>query len=303
MKRMTDRSAIRALCRRARVIAAFAAVPIAALALASGCRDAHEAPATEPDTTRLGDAIVAFASDAVERAFALVDFEPGASLGEFRLTYYVMAQELPPEPPPTEPSEGIAEALSRLGDELDGELTEAPNTSDYGDAVSLYDDSCEPIAKVSREFSRDLRMQGSGVLRDGRIVSAGRRCDCDAGGMCFFVPAERFRWGIGAANRTLSPFRSVAVDTSLIPLSHTLYVPALEGLTMPGQPPWGGFVHDGCVIADDRGGAVRGRHLDFFAARHGYYRALLSRYGLTSVTVYDGTGRCDELGEGHRPAS
>lgn len=196
----------------------------------------------------------------------------GASIGEFELTYYVVARE---------------------GD--------SPAADDA--RVALRDRSCDPIAEVSKDFARDLRMQGTGVLRDGRVVSAARRCDCDPGGVCFFVPEEQGRWGIGAANRSLSPFRSVAVDSDVIALGQTLYLPELDGLTMPGRPPWGGFVHDGCVVADDRGGGVSGKQLDFFAARRGYYRALLRAHGLTSVTAHEGGDRCEALRQGKRPES
>lgn len=267
-----------------------AAGALAALVIA--CGQAREPELVEPDATALTGAIVELAEAFADRgteAAADVDTDAatdtaagGEALGEFRLTYYVMAREPVPTQDEATPTElGEADA----------------------DHVAIHADGCEVIAEVPREFARDLRMQGSGVLSDGRLVSAGRACDCDAGGICFFLPGDRYRWGIGAANRSLSPFRSVAVDTDVVALGQTLYIPELEGLRMPGPPPWGGFVHDGCVVADDRGGGVRGKHIDFFAARRGYYQAIMRSLGLSSITVYDGEGRCDELGEGRRPAT
>jgi hypothetical protein len=63
---------------------------------------------------------------------------------------------------------------------------------------------------------------------------------------------------------------------------------------MPGERPWGGFVHDGCVVADDRGSGIRGRQLDLFAARESSY-VDLSRHRLGHVTVYRGGDKCRHL--------
>ncbi len=51
----------------------------------------------------------------------------------------------------------------------------------------------------------------------------------------------------------------MAVDTSVIPLGTTIYVPELAGL-----PRVDGSPHDGCFVAEDRGLKVVGRHLDVF---------------------------------------
>ena len=80
-------------------------------------------------------------------------------------------------------------------------------------------------------------------------------------------PASRSppqQWGTAGSGRPLQPFRTVAVDPKLIKLGSLLYVPLLEGRTMPGRAPWGGFVHDGCVVADDTGGGINGKQLDLF---------------------------------------
>lgn len=66
----------------------------------------------------------------------------------------------------------------------------------------------------------------------------------------------------------------------------------LDGVTMPGDPSWGDFVHDGCVSADDTGGAIIGLHIDFFAGLRDCYYDLDDQLGLTEVTLYDGGDRC-----------
>jgi 3D (Asp-Asp-Asp) domain-containing protein len=104
------------------------------------------------------------------------------------------------------------------------------------------------------------------------------------------------RYGVGVAKRPLSPFRSVAVDPVEVPIGTMLYIAELDGLTMPGRGSYGGFVHDGCVLADDRGGGVKGHQIDFFTARRHHYTAFDRRHRLKSVTVYDGKGRCMRKG-------
>jgi 3D (Asp-Asp-Asp) domain-containing protein len=76
-----------------------------------------------------------------------------------------------------------------------------------------------------------------------------------------------------------------------------LYIPELDGITMPGRSPYGGFVHDGCVMADDRGGNVRGNQIDFFAARRAYYKRLQKQHRLKKVTVFEGGAKCRRLAE------
>jgi 3D (Asp-Asp-Asp) domain-containing protein len=150
----------------------------------------------------------------------------------------------------------------------------------------------KPLAKVSRAFAAQLEMQGTGKLRDGRTINVSGTCGCPRS-PCYFVVQRDVDWGIGVNKRPLAPFRSVAVDTSVVPIGKLLYIPELDGLTMPGRAPWGGYVHDGCVMADDVGGAIDGKQLDFFVGRRAYYNGFSRRHHLNSVHVYDGTGRCE----------
>lgn len=68
--------------------------------------------------------------------------------------------------------------------------------------------------------------------------------------------------GCGVRNHPLAPFRTIAVDPSVIPLESVVFVPELRGRTFRynGRD----YIHDGYLIAGDRGGAIKGRHIDVF---------------------------------------
>jgi hypothetical protein len=94
-----------------------------------------------------------------------------------------------------------------------------------------------------------------------------------------------------------------------VKLGTLLYVPLLEGRRMPGRAPWGGYVHDGCVIADDTGGHIAGNRLDLFVGRKAYFLGLSGSGGSHAwarhVPVFDGTGICERKGRqvGRKAAS
>ena len=70
-------------------------------------------------------------------------------------------------------------------------------------------------------------------------------------------------FGDGAGGFQVVPFRSIAVDTRLIPLGTVLYVPAARGTTVTlasGRR----AVHDGYFFTSDRGGAIKDNHIDVF---------------------------------------
>ena len=151
--------------------------------------------------------------------------EPGAALGSFELTYYWITEE------------------SAFGG---------------SDSVSLYDDSCHELSKVPQGFADAIKLEGTGRLTDGTVLNYSGSCGCPTSPCYFAVDAEH-PWGQGVQSRALVPFRSVAVDKSVVPYGSSLYIEQLDGVQMPGEAPWGGFVHDGCVSADDTGSAIIGK--------------------------------------------
>jgi len=225
-------------------------------------------------------------------------------LGKFNITfYYVVGEdEVVARPsrkkPPVNDNVAAAGTPDAEGSGADKELA-AVAPPDPPEKYTLYGPGkgCEPIAETTREFVSELTMQGTGKLRDGRLVNIWGPCKCP-NSPCFHVVEQQ--WGIGGGGRPLQPFRSVAVDPKLIKLGSLLYVPLLEGRTMPGRPPWGGYVHDGCVIADDTGGAVRNFQLDLFVGRKGWFLGMSGHPGPHSwarqIPVFDGSKVCERKG-------
>jgi 3D (Asp-Asp-Asp) domain-containing protein len=79
-------------------------------------------------------------------------------------------------------------------------------------------------------------------------------------GTCFKTLAlEEHPLGAGVQGRSLEPFRSIAVDPRYIPIGSPVFVPELVGVMMPD-----GTRHDGCLRADDMGGAIKEHKLDLF---------------------------------------
>ena len=74
--------------------------------------------------------------------------------------------------------------------------------------------------------------------------------------------ASRSRWGDGVNNFSLVPYRTIAVDPELIPFGSTVFIPKAKGV----QFMWLGqtFIHDGFFFAGDKGGAIKGGHIDLF---------------------------------------
>ena len=131
----------------------------------------------------------------------------------------------------------------------------------------IYDPYWRVIEYAPYEYVRQLKIEGSGKLRDGRTVSyysSGR----------FEVVSEP--WGRGALGTAITPLRTIAVDRSVIPLGSKIYIPRAVGFRMPD-----GTTHDGYFKAEDTGGAIIGRHIDVFAGRKSW-GVSLADYGLVS---------------------
>ncbi len=168
--------------------------------------------------------------------------------------------------------------------------------------TTLYDASCAAIAKVPAAFADAVCVEGSGQLADGRVINYARSCSCGrpcptGGTVCYAVlDKARYPWGMGAASNALAPLRSVAVDKGVVAVGTVLYAEQWDGVAIPAVDGLGGFTHDGCLRADDVGGAIQGLHYDFFAGTRAMWLALEKLHKTRSdFTVYQQGGRCAYL--------
>lgn len=137
-----------------------------------------------------------------------------------------------------------------------------PHEADHtGSPVSLMNVWCKPIAEVPRGFFEAVCVQGSGSLKRGGTVSFAKRdCACaevcprTGQRICFdALDATAFPYGRGAAGTPITPMRSLAADTSVLPMGTVVYIPELDGAPL-----------DGCFVVEDRGLRVKGDHVDIF---------------------------------------
>jgi 3D (Asp-Asp-Asp) domain-containing protein len=110
------------------------------------------------------------------------------------------------------------------------------------------------IARTSSRFRRHLLLEGSGRLRDGRVVTYQKHV---AGEARFRV--TKHSHGAAYGRCPLVPYRTIAVDPKFIKLGTKVYIPELEGTRLPD-----GTIHDGIFMAEDRSKYVRGAHIDIF---------------------------------------
>jgi 3D (Asp-Asp-Asp) domain-containing protein len=269
------------------------AAPIAmSLGLSSaGCRsETVDAPPPAPKVV----------AAPVPDAAPVADKEP-TPIGKFSITFYYVAGEEEVAARSAAKAAQLASITSSAAPSNDNQSPDAVSELAaivVPEMVTVYEGgTCKPIAQVSKEFAAQMALQGTALLKDGRVVNIWGQCSCDRS-PCFKVTPTK--WGTSGTGRPLQPFRTVAVDPKVVKLGSLLYVPLLDGRTMPGRAPWGGFVHDGCVVADDTGGGIDGNQLDLFVGRKGYYLGISGSGGSHSwarnVPVYDGSKRCERKG-------
>ncbi|MCW5836507.1 MAG: hypothetical protein KIS78_29175 [Labilithrix sp.] len=176
-----------------------------------------------------------------------------------------------------------------------------PNESDHsGPAVPLMNGKCEAIAKVPRSFYDAVCVQGSGSLARGGTISFAKR-DCACAEVCprthqriCFDELDKaaFPWGRGAAGTPIMPLRSVAADTSVLPMGTVLYIPELDGATRGAND----AASDGCFVVEDRGLKVQGEHVDIFTGHPARTAALNAEVPSNQgVTVVVDAPKCAHL--------
>lgn len=159
------------------------------------------------------------------------------------------------------------------------------------DEQDLYTRDGLFIGAFPERFVRAMKMEGTARLSDGRVLNYHGRCSYGVG-TCFETLDEKEHpFGRGAGQRPLVPFKSVAVDPKLVPIGEPLYIAEFDGLRLPD-----GHVHDGCVRADDTGGNIKHRKMDFFVESTQNWRAILTNlYGELWITPQIEHPRCEYL--------
>lgn len=157
--------------------------------------------------------------------------------------------------------------------------------------VEIYTPEGFFFARVPELFASRLRLEGSGMMEDGRLVNYSGACPFGYGTCFEQIDRREFPFGRGAGTRPLIPFKSVAVDPRVVPIGEPLYIPEFDGLVLPD-----GSIHDGCVRADDTGGGIKRRKLDFFVVTYGNFRYLLDELeNVTWITPQIQAPRCEYL--------
>jgi 3D (Asp-Asp-Asp) domain-containing protein len=157
--------------------------------------------------------------------------------------------------------------------------------------VELYTKEGFFFGRVPERYACSLKLEGSGLMRDDRVVNYTGACKFGYGTCFEQLDVTDFPFGRGAGLRPLIPFKSVAVDPRVVQLGEPLYIPEFDGMVLPD-----GSIHDGCVRADDTGGGIKGRKMDFFVVTYGNFRFLLDELlGVTWITPYVEAPRCQYL--------
>ncbi len=159
------------------------------------------------------------------------------------------------------------------------------------DAVDIYNRDGIFMGSFAEKFAWHLRMEGSGVLSDGRVINYQGKCKFGYGTCFETMDMKTHPFGRGAGQRPLVPFKSVAVDPRFIAIGEPVYVPEFDGMRLPD-----GNVHDGCVRADDTGGGIKKKKMDFFVMTYANFRFLLSElWGVIWITPNIEDPRCEYL--------
>ncbi len=160
------------------------------------------------------------------------------------------------------------------------QVTPASATSSA--AFPLIGRKGDPISPpLSHRDWCESALQGSVSVRTGEITTAyvyvddkgPEQANCDeflgslSDGVKNATRRARFMkvnhaLGCGVRNHPLVPFRTIAVDPAKIPIESVIFVPELRGRAFRynGRD----YVHDGYLFAGDRGGAIKGAHIDVF---------------------------------------
>jgi 3D (Asp-Asp-Asp) domain-containing protein len=278
----------------------LARLGLASLLLAMGCNTAGSAWMAQPLDSELTQ----------PPAPASMDGDGAAPRRSMRTQVISDSPSPDPSAPASDGSSGYTQAVGgklKDGGQVLGTFKNTyydfPSEGDFeGEPISLMNASCKPIGSVPRSFYESVCVQGSGTLRSGGTVSFAKRdCSCAAEcprtgqRICFdLLDRRQFPWGRGATGKGITPLVTVAVDSAVLPLGTSLYIPEYDGVIRDAAA---SSKHDGCFVAEDRGLAVKGQHVDVFTG----YRETTKLWNRlvpsnSGVTVVADSPRCKRAG-------
>ncbi len=137
-------------------------------------------------------------------------------------------------------------------------------------SVPLLTTNGEIVARVTAEFKRQLDIEGSAHFHDGRVVNLHQKME----GGWRYVVAVNAPFGLGVEDYKLVPYRTLAVDPTVIRVGSVLYMPALDSVRLPN-----GEIHDGFMFAHDEGQSIKGNRIDVFVGFESDVDNTLTRSG------------------------
>ncbi|KAI9303249.1 hypothetical protein BJ944DRAFT_241620 [Cunninghamella echinulata] len=137
---------------------------------------------------------------------------------------------------------------------------------------TLKDNKGRTIAKVSKTTYEKFQMEGTGLLKNGKMVNLG-----SSNNVFQEVNRKKSPFGLGSHSNSLNPWTTVAAND--IPRGTTLYIKELNGLKLPD-----GRTHNGCVRVEDESWSFDSCQIDFFALQFKAYKVLTKKVP-TKVTV------------------
>ncbi|CAG7821304.1 unnamed protein product [Allacma fusca] len=138
--------------------------------------------------------------------------------------------------------------------------------------------SGKTLARTSKKFAEDIKVEGSGILRNedilnlGSCISTANPCEKKNGKYnCF----DKVSAPLGSQNNKLVPFVSVASNG--LPFGTTGVIAEFVGKKLPN----GKETHDGCVRVDDTcSTCTHNDWVDFYVLKKRNYEFILSNWGV-----------------------
>lgn len=127
------------------------------------------------------------------------------------------------------------------------------------------------LSRVCEKVYENCTMQGTcTILKDEQIYrikyAATQKMSNGKVKYVFVIDNSACDFGFGSARVCLIPYKSIAVDPSKLKYNSVVYVPSLKKIDESGK-----MIHDGCFVAHDTGGNIKGYgRFDFFIGDDDY---------------------------------